>query len=207
MTSTLDVLVIESQPGAADHAADALTGAGHRTHRCYGPDEWGFPCQGVRDPASCPIEGGIDVAVLVRPRLMPRPTELETGVSCALRAGIPLVEQGPEALDPFAPWVAARVPTTGGSFVDACTEAAETVFDQLVERIRQRTLRTMATATSRPGPLGCTIERRGGGVRVELSGPPIDPAVEHALAVRVHDAVTAEHFPHTTLDITYRATA
>lgn len=48
MATTLDVLVLESRPGAADRAATALTHAGHRTHRCYGPGERGFPCRGVR---------------------------------------------------------------------------------------------------------------------------------------------------------------
>ena len=115
--------VLESVPAAAERAAIALRGGGHRIHRCYEPGERGFPCKGVRDPAACPLEAGVDVAVLVRPRVAPRPTALETGVSCALRAGIPLVEQGREALDPFAPWVAARVgdgPTgADGGLVDA----------------------------------------------------------------------------------------
>jgi hypothetical protein len=208
MATSLDVLLIESSPGAADHAAMALADAGHHTHRCYGPDERGFPCRGARDPALCPLDEGIDVTVLVRPRLTPRPTPLETGVSCALRARIPLVEKGTETLDPFAPWVRARVaPDAGGDVVDACVEAAETAHDQLVDRIRRRTLRTLAVAGASPGPLGCVVERRGRVLRVELFGPQVGKAVEHAVAVRIADAVRTEGLRHTTLDISYHATA
>jgi hypothetical protein len=211
MVTTLDVLVIESHPGAADRTATALTHAGHRIHRCYGPGERGFPCRGVRDPTLCPLEQGVDVAVLVRPHLASRPTALESGVSCALRARVPLVEKGPEALDPFAPWVRARVAEstgagTGADIVDACVEAAETTYGELVDRIRRRTLRTMAVAAARPGPLDCAVERRGRSLHVSLSGPPVGKDVEHALAIRVADAVRAEHLPHTTLDITYAPT-
>jgi hypothetical protein len=160
----------------------------------------------VRDPASCPIEQGVDVAVLVRPHISPRPTPLESGVSCTVRAGVPLVEKGREALDPFAPWVTARV---GGrvadGVVDACTEATETVFGSLLARIQRRTLRTMAAEAGRPGPLGCAIERHGRGLYVELSGPPVGKGVEHALAVRVVDAVRAEGRAFPTVDVTYRA--
>jgi hypothetical protein len=208
MATTLDVLVMESSPGAADEAAAELGRAGHRLHRCYEVGERGFPCKGVRDPASCPIEQGLDVAVLVRPHISPRPSPLESGVRCALRAGVPLVENGREALDPFAPWIAARVGDhAADGIVDACTEAAETVFGALLTRIQRRTLRTMAEAAGQPGPLGCALERHGRGLRVELSGPPVGKDVEHALAVRVMDAVRAEGRAFATVDVTYRATS
>jgi hypothetical protein len=208
MATTLDVLVMESSPGAADEAAAALGRAGHRLHRCYEAGERGFPCRGVRDPVSCPIEQGVDVAVLVRPYISPRPSPLESGVSCALRAGVPLVEKGREALDPFAPWVTARVgDTVADGVVDACTEAVETVFGSLLAHIQRRTLRTMADKAGRPGPLGCAVERHGRGLRVELSGPAIGKDVEHALAVRVADAVRAEGRAFPTVDVTYRSTS
>jgi len=144
----------------------------------------------------------------VRPQIAPHPTPLESGVSCALRARVPLVETGTESLDPFYPWVAARVTEgTGDSVVDACVEAAETVARQLEDHIRRRTLRTMAVAAGRPGPLGCAVERHGRDLHVTLSGPPVGKDIEHALAVRVADAVRAEHLPHTTLDIAYVPTA
>jgi hypothetical protein len=75
-----------------------------------------------------------------------------------------------------------------------------------VDRIRRRTLRTMAVAAAKPGPLGCVVERRGRTLHVEVYGPPVGKDVEHALAVRIADAVRAENLTHTTLDISYHPT-
>jgi hypothetical protein len=117
----LDVLVIESHQGAAAPASDILTAAGHRVHRCRDERSNGFPCRGVIDPDACPLAGPIDVALAVRWRIDPHITEIEQGVTCALRARVPLVESGPSALDPFAPWLTARVE---GDVVATCEAAA-----------------------------------------------------------------------------------
>src|SRR3546814_11583513 len=106
----MDVLLIQSRPGAARAAAESLEAAGHRVHLCHEPGEPAFPCKGLVDPSSCPLEGHIDVALLVRPRIAPRTTAVEDGVTCALRAGVPLVEQGSQVLAPYAPWVTLRPP-------------------------------------------------------------------------------------------------
>lgn len=118
----LDVLVIESHQGAAAPASDDLAAAGHRVHRCRDDRSHGFPCRGVVDPDACPLAAQTDVALVVRWRIDPRPTELEQGVTCALRARVPLVEAGPAALDPYAPYLAGRV---DGDVVAMC-EAAST---------------------------------------------------------------------------------
>jgi hypothetical protein len=128
MTRPLDVLVIESHPGVAASAVHALEAAGHHVQRCYDDDSLGFPCRGVIDPAECPLARHSDVALLVRGRVAPRPTELEQGASCALRAGVPLVEDGPAALDPFEPWLAARV---DDSVVNTCEAASDTALGEL----------------------------------------------------------------------------
>jgi hypothetical protein len=109
MTNTLEVLVIESHRGAAAAAVHDLEAAGHHVRRCYDEDRHGFPCRGVVDVAQCPLARHADVALLVRGRVAPHPTALEQGATCAIRAGIPLVEAGPAALDPFEHWLAARV--------------------------------------------------------------------------------------------------
>jgi hypothetical protein len=122
MAQTLDVLVMESHPHAADEAEAALVAAGHRVHRCHEPGGHGFPCVGVIDPAACPLDRGVDVALLVRRRVAPRPTPWEGGVSCVIRAGVPLVEAGPDVLDPFERWVVAR---SDGDVGQACRRALE----------------------------------------------------------------------------------
>jgi hypothetical protein len=121
MTGALDVLLIESSPHAGAAAAAELKAAGHRVHRCFRPGACGFPCVGVTHPSACPIDRGIDVALLVRPRVNPRPTQLERAVSCVIRARVPLVEYGPSILDPYESWLAARAE---GRVTDACVEAA-----------------------------------------------------------------------------------
>jgi hypothetical protein len=63
----------------------------------------------VIDAEHCPLAAHADVALLVRDRVAPYPTPLEQGAMCAVRAGVPLVEDGSAALDPYEPWLAARV--------------------------------------------------------------------------------------------------
>lgn len=125
----LDVLLIESRPGSGAIDAGRLEAAGHRVHRCHPDTRPGleaplpardrYLCTGVT--AWCPLDDGVDVALLVRRRVMPRPVAREAGVSCALRAGVPVVEDGPAVLDPFEPWLAGRV---AGDVVAACEAAA-----------------------------------------------------------------------------------
>ena len=124
MTKTIDVLVVESHPHAADRAAAALERAGHRVHRCHDEESRGFPCRGVVDRSACPLSSPIDVALVVRRRINPRPTRLEDGVSCAIRADIPIVEEGSEILDPFTPWITQRL-GPGSDVVSACIYTAQ----------------------------------------------------------------------------------
>ena len=204
MTENLDVLVMESHRHYADVASTALEEAGHRVHRCYDPEESGFPCRGVTSPADCPIDRGVDVALLVRPRVMPHPTPLETGVACAVRAGVPVVEKGTESLDPFAGWITRRV--DGGTIADTCVEAVEAGWASLRERIERRTLHIVAGAGG-PGPIQCAFERDGRRLRVRLSGPPLGKDTEQAVSIRVLDAVRAEGRHFDEIDVSYTPTA
>ena len=79
-----------------------LREAGFDVHRCVEDGAPAFPCVGLTGGA-CPLEaeGGIDVAVDVRQHPWPHPTLRETGVTCALRAGVPLVVLS-RPLHPFA---------------------------------------------------------------------------------------------------------
>jgi hypothetical protein len=130
MTQRLDVLMLESHSHAGDDAAAALQTAGHRVHRCHDDPEHPFPCRALTSLGGCPLNGHIDVAVLAQRGRDPLPTELETGVRCAIRAEVPVVETGAGAYDPFGPWVAARIPI-GGDVVAACADVATSRFDVL----------------------------------------------------------------------------
>ncbi|MGK2950719.1 MAG: hypothetical protein ACSLFP_19265 [Acidimicrobiales bacterium] len=189
MADPLDVLVIESSPHAADLATADLVAAGHRVHRCHDHESRGFPCVGVAEPGSCPLDQSVDVALIVRPRVSPRPTQLEGGVSCALRVGVPIVEQGPEVLDPFAPWVSRRV-DVGDDLSAAIYRAVHDGFAPLRELIRTRIAPLTSALGVHPAAVGCRIERAGMSLDVHLDLPsPASPALSQALAVRVLDAV------------------
>jgi hypothetical protein len=189
MSRPLDVLVVESRHGVADAAARSLAAAGHHVATCYDDESRGFPCRGLLDPDACPLAGQPDVALVVRDHVAPRPMPLEGGVVCALRAGLPVVESGPAPLDPYGPWLAARV--DGDSDVVAACEAASTAaLDALARRIVGLTAPILTGAGVPPGRSRCGVEPDGLGLRVRFALPQaVGTRVRHALAVRVLDAV------------------
>lgn len=187
MTRTLDVLVIESRLHAADESVRALETAGHTVLRCQG-DLADFPCRGLLVADDCPLAHEPDVALVVRPRLDPHTTPREVGVVCAVRAGIPLVEFGPEHLDPYEPWLTRRV--RDGDVVAACEAGVDDALDVLRREILRRVAPTLAAARIHPSMAACHVEPHGRRLRVrfELPSTVTDEQVQ-ALAVRVHDAV------------------
>jgi hypothetical protein len=187
MTRPLDVLVIESRPGAAAEAVRALEEAGHRPLTCR-DEASGLPCRGVASPDDCPLAHRPDVALLVRSRVDPRVTSLETGALCALRAGVPVVESGSAALDPFEPWLAGRVGAEG--VVAACEAGADQALDELRREILRRVAPTLSAVGIPVCDARCTVEDVDLRLRVRFDLPaPADRALQQALAVRVLDAL------------------
>lgn len=118
------VLVMESNPYAADAAASEIATAGHQVVRCFERDLGNFPCNALYAGGRCPLDDGeVDVAVVVRGHAWPSSMPLERGAVCAVRAGVPLVDAGVTARSPFERWAAVTV-GEGESIVDACTAAA-----------------------------------------------------------------------------------
>jgi len=198
MTTPLDVLVIESRPGAAATAARALQAAGHTTTRCH-PDgaEAAFPCRAMLDPAGCPLDDRPDVALLVRDGNA-EPGAHEQGASCALRDGIPLVEAGPpDAHDPYEPWLAGRVDGDTGDIVAACEAARTAALGALRRRILTLVRPSLAAAHISMAGVTCRIEPRGLGLRVSFDVfGPVPAGLRQALAVRTLDAVRGGRRPH-----------
>lgn len=117
------VVVFEAEHHAADRVIRDLTEAGHTVVRCVERGARAFPCAALTE-AGCPVERGVDVVVTVRPRVRPRPTPLEQGVTCTLRREIPLVVVGQGgALNPFEAWN--PVLAHPGDVVKACEKAIE----------------------------------------------------------------------------------
>lgn len=200
-SDALDIMLVESRPGAAREAIAELTAAGHRVHRCHDRDaESSFPCAGVLDHGSCPIDRGVDVALLVRREGTTDPTTWEHGVSCALRAGVPVVEDGPAESDPYAAWISRRV---DGSVTSAVELAAEEAFDPLIRAIHERTRRLVESARVEPGALTWVVESRGHGLHVQATGPRLTRQLEQALAVRVLDALQGTGHTYGQVDVSF----
>jgi hypothetical protein len=190
MTTSLDVLLMESHTGTADSAAAALEQAGHHVLRCHAPGDRGFACTELDRPGSCPLNRPVDVALLVRREVTPHPTPLEDGLRCAVRAHVPVVEDGPEQLDPFDPWLSGRV--VGGDVVAACEQAADRAFASFEREVLQRISGLLSVAGVPGSDVSCRIVADWPRLLVNLDvDAEIEPSLEQALAVRALDAVRA----------------
>ena len=118
------VLVMESDPYAADKATKQLDSAGHDVERCFERDLGNFPCNALYAGGRCPLDDGtVDVALVVRGHAWPSAMPLERGAVCAIRAGVPLVEAGVTVLSPFERWATVSV-DVDDDIVEACVAAA-----------------------------------------------------------------------------------
>lgn len=206
MSTALDVLLLETGPG--DGASDGvlLADAGHRVHHCYDPDAPAVECHpsGVRacralTDGTCPLDEHIDVALLVRHGVAPRPFPGETGVRCAVRAGVPVVEDGTDLLDPFAPWIARR--TDGEGVVAACEAAARDAMVPALADLRERATSLLREADVDPDVLDATFEVDGDRLVVHLHGPPLPERITQAICVRVVDALRVLPRRFATVDV------
>lgn len=183
----MDVLVTESDPGAADDACRQLEAAGHAVHRCHEPGSRAFPCNGLT--AQCPLEAAaIDVVLDARARTRTWPTPLEDGVICALRQRVPVVIAGRSALNPFEEHGA--VVADGDDVVAACEATAFGPLPRHGDIATQALCDTLARAGVTTDGAAATVVRRGGRLRAELAVPPsASPAVRRTAEVRVLGAL------------------
>lgn len=127
MTSDLDAAVLEAAEGAEpatgisvlvvgtddwgiEQAASSMASAGYNVLRCHEPGEPAFPCNGVRPDRVCPLDRGFQVAVTMRARPVSQPTQSEFGITCAIRAGLPIVVAGITDGNPFEQWARRAYP-------------------------------------------------------------------------------------------------
>jgi hypothetical protein len=190
-TPSIDVLLLESHPHAGDQAAEALRAAGHRLHRCYATTRDAH-CVALADGGTCPIDGGIDVAVLARRPLEPVPTHLESGVLCARRAGIPVVQQGPAHPDPWSPWTDVTLEPDSSELALVVAGVARWA-DAPARAAIHRTLAPLLQAHGIDRTaVHCRIEHAGTGLAVHVTLPtPADRRVRSAIGVRVLDGLRA----------------
>jgi hypothetical protein len=183
----MQVLVVESEPGAAALAIEDLERAGHTVHRCHRPGAPAFPCVAL-ESGDCPLESeGIDAVVTVRGASGIRPTPLEDGVSCALRRRIPVVVAGRTAVHPFETFEAST--TTMDDLVGACERARDTLtLHRAVAR--DALVVTLERAGIDAHGVDAEVVRRDGRLLVRLVLPPQTPAgTRQMAAVRVTGAL------------------
>jgi hypothetical protein len=183
---TMDILVTESDPGAAARAIERLESAGHTVHRCHEPGSRAFPCAGV--VGVCPLEGtSIDVVLDVRARARTWPTPTEDGVTCALRRRVPVVVAGRTALNPFTAHGATEAE---GDVVDACTRAGRGPLPAHGELATGALRETLVRAGLPSTAASAVVVRRGGRLRAELAVPEAaSETVRRTAEVRVIGAL------------------
>jgi hypothetical protein len=187
-TSILDVLLTESHPDAGVKAQEELEAAGVRVHRCHEPGSDGFPCSALAGPG-CPLEEGVDAVVVVRKNAATHPTALEGGVTCGLRAGVPVVSFGPALLDPFNRWVSVRA---GDDLAESCRWAVDGWVGDLRRDTADRCTSLLATMGCEPGDLELQAQRSGRDLLLRVTLPvEVPAAARESIAVRVLDAVRA----------------
>lgn len=185
----MDVLVLESEPGAADAAISALEGTDHTVVRCHEPGARAFPCRGLV-PGPCPLEcGSVQVVLTVRGHTLPRPSPLEDGVTCALRRRLPVVMAGSTALNPFAGFRV--VDAARGDVVAAC-EGAATGAQVEHEAVANRALDETLRRAGHEAAGQSSVRRTERGLDVLLTVPPgTDERTRGMAAVRVVGALRA----------------
>lgn len=206
MARHLDVLALENRRGGARGAVAELEARGHRVQRCYEDGEAPFPCRGVVDPSDCPLEGAIDVALVVRHHIRPHPSDDESGVACAIRAGVPVVEQGSSILDPFDAWITARVDAM--SVAETCERTVTLFHEPLVADIRRRCSLLLDAAGVDPSSVACEIELDWPQLRVRIDVPaPVSSGLRGSIAVRALDAVRAGRRSYEKVNVQVREVA
>lgn len=121
-------------------------------------------------------------------------------MSCALRLGVPVVEDGPRALDPFESWITARV--GDGSIVETCERAVDLAHDPILADIARRCAPLLADHGLGPSALTGALELIWPRLQVRLNlSEPSDPGLREAIAVRALDAVRTGRRSYGTINV------
>jgi hypothetical protein len=163
----LNIMVLESERGAADEATRELTEAGHTVLRCHDAGAHVFPCRGLADESTCPLRShAVDVALTVRSGVFAQPTPSEDGARCALMQHVPLVVAGPSTFDPYTDLEVAVLNRTDD--VVAASEEAAAAELRGYARHAEAVISNMIE--NRHSDATVTVVRRDGGLRVTIGG-------------------------------------
>ena len=158
---TLNVLVVENEPDAADVAKQELRDAGHNVLSCHDPQPAAFPCRALEHASACPLRASkVDVALAVRVGTRAQPTLGEDGARCALVQRVPLVVAGAAFFDPFDDFATRTIERTY-DVVETCEEAAYAPIGALSRRATQALHDSVGSSV---GAARVEVTRRSGGL-------------------------------------------
>jgi hypothetical protein len=165
---SLNVMVLESDCGAAEAACEELVEAGHVVLRCHEQGQPTFPCRGLCDADACPLNSHVvDVALAVRSHVRSQPAPSEDGVLCALLAHVPMVVAGPSALDPYDGFATSVLDRTH-DVVETCEAAAGAELYRYARRAEA--VLADCLGADRTSSASVSVTRRSGGLRVRVMG-------------------------------------
>jgi len=190
------VLLVSSDEDRLDDVEAKLVEDGYEVRRCVAAGAPTFPCVGLAG-GTCPLDepGGIDVALAVRQVPWRRPTPSELGVTCAVRAAVPLavIATSPH---PFAPW--ANVTSTARDrAVEVCEDAIADALEEPRAAVTDAVGAVLATHGVPDTPIAVRLDRRQGRLRVRIVADVPGPvgamaATRAAVAVRRFDRSATE---------------
>lgn len=197
-------LLIESSPGVGADAAAALSDAGHPVVRCHEQGQPTFPCGDLAEPGSCPLHGpgAVDVVLSVRHPDDAEPTAAEAGVTCALRAGVPVVVLGDQDANPFA---ALTVPVSDDDPVAAVVAAYRAGKEVAAAPLRAEVVRLLEEVGAPAGPIDVDVTREGERYRIAVTVPADLPITNESIATHVHARFREAGLSAQTIDVAVRS--
>jgi hypothetical protein len=197
-------LLIESSPGVGAEAAAALSDAGHPVVRCHEEGQPTFPCGDLAAPGSCPLHGpgAVDVVLSVRHPDDAEPTAAEAGVTCALRAGVPVVVLGDQEVNPFA---ALTVPVSDDDPVAAVVAAYRAGKEVAAAPLRAEVVRLLEEAGASADGVEVDVAREGERYRIAVTVPADLPITNESIATHVHARFREAGLAAQTIDVAVRS--
>jgi hypothetical protein len=180
----MDILVTESNSGAARGAVERLESAGHRVHRCHAESSSAFPCAGLT--SGCPMDDApIDLVLTVRAHVRTTPAPTEDGVTCGLRRHVPVAITGHTVMNPFEV-LGAEAVEADGDLVAECERVAGSRRPAHEEVGRAVMRDTLAVERYPTEPADVSVRRVAGRLQVQVSAPAVVPQrAREIVAVRV----------------------